>query len=44
MHSTGNKPKNEDVDVSSIYADYFYIEALTRLQKILQVDRKMKYL
>ena len=44
LHSTGNKPKNEDVDVSSTYADYFYIEALTRLQKILQVDRKMKYL
>lgn len=44
LHSTGNKPKNEDVDVSSICADYFYIEALTRLQKILQGDRKMKYL
>jgi unsaturated chondroitin disaccharide hydrolase len=44
MHSTGNKPKNEDVDVSSVYADYFYLEALTRLQKILQQDRKMKYL
>jgi unsaturated chondroitin disaccharide hydrolase len=44
LHSTGNKPNNEDVDVSSVYADYFYIEALTRLQKILQNDRKMKYL
>jgi unsaturated chondroitin disaccharide hydrolase len=38
LHSTGSKSNNEDVDVSSIYADYFYIEALTRLQKILQDD------
>jgi len=44
IHSTGSKPTNEDVDVSSIYADYFYIEALTRLQKILQDDRKIKFL
>jgi unsaturated chondroitin disaccharide hydrolase len=41
LHSTGNKPKNEDVDVSSICADYFYIEALTRLQKILKLEQKM---
>lgn len=44
LHSTGNKSNNEDVDVSSVYADYFYIEALTRLQKILQDDLKIKYL
>jgi unsaturated chondroitin disaccharide hydrolase len=34
LHSTGHKPKNSEVDVSIIYADYYFIEALTRLKKI----------
>lgn len=29
-HSTGAKPKNSEVDVPLIYADYYYLEALTR--------------
>jgi hypothetical protein len=44
LYSTGDKPKNEDADVSSVCGDYFYLDVLTRLQKILQQDRKMKYL
>ena len=44
LYSIGNKPKNEDADVSSVCGDYFYLEVLTHLQKILQQDRKMKYL
>jgi len=29
-HSTGSKPKNDEVDVPLIYADYYYLEALLR--------------
>lgn len=29
-HSTGAKPKNSEVDVPLIYADYYYLEALSR--------------
>ncbi|MFN2396952.1 MAG: glycoside hydrolase family 88 protein [Bacteroidales bacterium] len=29
-HSTGSKPHNSEVDVPLIYADYYFIEALTR--------------
>lgn len=35
LHSTGNKPRNREVDIPIIYADYYYIEALVRLKKIL---------
>lgn len=31
QHSTGNKPGNQNVDASLIYADYYYLEALLRL-------------
>ena len=34
MHSTGHYPNGSEVDASIIYADYYYIEALTRLKKI----------
>ena len=34
LHSTGNKPKNKEVDVSIIYADYYFIEALLLLKKM----------
>jgi len=33
LHSTGNKPSNEQVDVSEIYADYYFLEALVRSQE-----------
>lgn len=32
LHSTGHKPNGSEVDYSIIYADYYYIEALHRLQ------------
>ncbi|NQU55570.1 MAG: hypothetical protein HQ522_23880 [Bacteroidetes bacterium] len=38
LHSTGNKPKNGEVDIPIIYADYYYIEALIRLKKILKSE------
>jgi len=33
LHSTGHYPKNSEIDVPIIYADYYYMEALLRLQK-----------
>jgi len=39
LHSTGHKPNNSEVDASIIYADYYYIEALTRYKKSL-ADKK----
>lgn len=34
LHSTGNKPAGSEIDASIIYADYYYIEALSRLKKL----------
>lgn len=34
MHSTGSKPGNSEVDIPIIYADYYYLEALLRLDKL----------
>lgn len=33
MHSVGHHPKNSEIDVPIIYADYYYMEALLRLKK-----------
>ena len=33
-HGTGNHPKKSDIDVSLIYADYYYIEALLRYRNL----------
>lgn len=33
MHSTGNLPAGYEIDCSIIYADYYYIEALTRFKE-----------
>jgi uncharacterized protein YyaL (SSP411 family) len=33
-HSVGNLNKNSEVDVPLTYADYYYVEALTRLKKL----------
>lgn len=33
MHSTGHKPGNSEIDVPLTYADYYFIEALTRYKK-----------
>lgn len=34
-HGVGHKPNNSEVDVPLTYADYYYVEALLRLKKIL---------
>ncbi len=33
LHSTGNAPAGHEIDVPLAYADYYYLEALTRLNK-----------
>ncbi|HVU57689.1 MAG TPA: polysaccharide lyase family 8 super-sandwich domain-containing protein [Puia sp.] len=33
-HGVGNHPKNSDIDVSIIYADYYFIEAMLRWQRL----------
>ncbi|HVS95531.1 MAG TPA: polysaccharide lyase family 8 super-sandwich domain-containing protein [Puia sp.] len=37
-HGTGNFPKHSDVDVSLIYADYYYVEALLRYKRMAAHD------
>ncbi|MDV6167424.1 glycoside hydrolase family 88 protein [Flavobacterium sp. DG1-102-2] len=39
MHSTGHKPANGEIDSSIIYADYYYLECLVRLEKLRWVKR-----
>jgi hypothetical protein len=34
LHSTGTFPKNVEVDVPIIYADYYYLESLTRKKEL----------
>lgn len=35
MHSTGHLPGNSEVNVPLSYADYYYVEALMRLKKLI---------
>jgi unsaturated chondroitin disaccharide hydrolase len=35
LHSTGHHPNGTEIDGSIIYADYYYLEALIRLKKII---------
>jgi uncharacterized protein YyaL (SSP411 family) len=37
-HSTGSKPHNGEIDVPIIYADYYYLEALVRFNKIKNIN------
>lgn len=34
LHSTGHHPAGSEIDASIVYADYYYIEALSRLKKL----------
>ena len=36
MHSVGSLPGKSEVDVPLSYADYYYVEALLRLKKVLK--------
>lgn len=33
-HSTGNHPKNDEIDEPIVYADYYYLETLLRLKNL----------
>lgn len=37
MHSVGSLPGNSEVDVPLTYADYYFIEALMRYRKLLEI-------
>lgn len=39
LHSTGHKPAGTEIDSSIIYADYYYMECLARLEKLMWVKR-----
>ena len=39
LHSTGHRPARSEMDASIIYADYYYIEALTRWQRAVRQGR-----
>lgn len=39
LHSTGHKPAGSEIDCSIIYADYYYLECLARLEKLMWVKR-----
>ena len=34
LHSTGSKPHDSEIDVSIVYADYYFLEALLRKNKL----------
>lgn len=36
MHSVGSKPQQSEVDVPLVYADYYYLEALLRYDKLMR--------
>ncbi|WP_372757399.1 glycoside hydrolase family 88 protein [Mariniflexile sp.] len=40
LHSTGHHPKGTEIDVPIIYADYYFMEALLRLEK-LEASKKL---
>ena len=36
MHSTGHKPGKSEIDVPLVYADYYYLEGLSRYQALVK--------
>ncbi len=36
LHSTGNMAKNEEIDASIIYAEYFFLQALNKYRKMTE--------
>lgn len=41
MHCTGSLPHKAEIDVPLIYADYYYLEALTRYKRLLMQDKRI---
>ncbi len=42
LHSTGHRSNKSEIDASINYADYYYIEALTRLKKMYEGKNILK--
>ncbi len=42
MHSVGSIPHNTEIDVPLTYADYYYVEALVRYQRLLRGESVIK--
>lgn len=42
LHSTGNMPASYEIDASINYADYYYIEALTRYRNLFTTEKNEK--
>lgn len=40
LHSTGHLPHNSEIDVPIVYADYYFMEALVRLNKMQEAALK----
>jgi len=40
MHSVGNKPSKSEINTPIVYADYYYLEALLRYQKLINASVK----
>ncbi|WP_405607853.1 glycoside hydrolase family 88 protein [Polaribacter sp. Asnod1-A03] len=40
LHSTGHYPNNSEIDVPIVYADYYFMEALVRLNKMQEAALK----
>jgi rhamnogalacturonyl hydrolase YesR len=38
-HSVGSKPHQSEVDVPLVYADYYYLEALLRYDKLMKIGK-----
>lgn len=38
LHGVGNRNADSEIDVSLIYADYYYLESLIRYRQIIQAD------
>lgn len=43
LHSTGHHPAGTEIDASIIYADYYYLEALLRLEKLQHIKAYHHY-
>ena len=41
-HSVGSIPHKTEVDVPLTYADYYYVEALVRYDRLLQGEKVIK--
>jgi unsaturated chondroitin disaccharide hydrolase len=41
-HSTGHKPNNSEVDVPIMYADYYFLEAVNRINKNSQSEKNLE--